>query len=202
MDYTAAIAHLKHADPILASAIARVGACHLAAEQQTGDLLTTLTTAILYQQLSGKAAATIHRRFLQLYPDNLPPSAADILATPDEQLRSVGISRPKITYLKDLANHVQRGLPSLAELEQLDDDAIIATLTPIKGIGRWTVQMLLMFRLHRWDVLPHDDLGIRSAIRTLYRLPELPSPKTVVRYGQPWQPYRTIAAWYLWRTLA
>ncbi len=199
MDYTAAIAHLQGADPVLATAIAQIGDCQLIAEQQTGDLLATLTTAILYQQLSGKAAATIHRRFLQLY--DTPPSAADILATPDEQLRSVGISRPKITYLKDLATQVQQGLPSLTELAQLEDEAIIATLTPIKGIGRWTVQMLLIFRLHRWDVLPQDDLGIRAAIRSLYQLPELPSPKTVVQYGQPWQPYRTIASWYLWRSL-
>ncbi|MDX2242296.1 MAG: DNA-3-methyladenine glycosylase [Leptolyngbyaceae cyanobacterium bins.302] len=201
MDYSMAIATLQTADPILAAVIDQVGVCQLAQNQQTGDLLASLSKAILYQQLSGKSAAAIHRRFLELYPDQPFPTAAEILDTPDEVLRSVGISRPKIVYLKDLAYHVQSGLPSLEELNQMDDEAIIQTLIPIKGIGRWTVQMLLIFRLHRWDVLPHDDLGIRSAIRNLYQLPELPNKKTVDQYGIPWQPYRTIAAWYLWRSL-
>lgn len=201
MDYAVAIATLQKADPILAAVIDQIGACELAQNQQTGDGLAALSKAILYQQLSGKSAAAIHRRFLDLYPDKPFPSAADILATPDEVLRSVGISRPKIVYLKDLATHVQNGLPTLDELNQWDDETIIQTLTPIKGIGRWTVQMLLIFRLHRWDVLPHDDLGIRSAIRNLYQLPELPNKKIVDQYGVAWQPYRTIAAWYLWRSL-
>jgi DNA-3-methyladenine glycosylase II len=201
MDYATAIATLKAADLTLATVIDQIGACQLAQSQSTGDLLSSLSKAILYQQLSGKSAAAIHRRFLELYADTAFPSAADILATPDDVLRSVGISRPKILYLKDLAQHVQNGLPSLEILTTMDDEAIIQTLTPIKGIGRWSVQMLLIFRLHRWDVLPHDDLGIRSAIQKLYQLPELPNKKTVEHYGIPWQPYRTIAAWYLWRSL-
>lgn len=199
VDYADAIATLKKSDPVLGAVIEQVGDCQLAQNQQTGDLLAALSKAILYQQLSGKAAAAIHRRFLDLYPTSL--SAAAILETPDEVLRSVGISRQKIVYLKDLATHVQTGLPSLNAMQAMDDEAIVETLTRIKGIGRWTVQMLLIFRLHRWDVLPHDDLGIRSAIQRLYQLPELPNKKTIDQYGIAWKPYRTIAAWYLWRSL-
>lgn len=200
-DYSIAIAALSKADPILAALIEQVGACKLNLGRQKGDLLYCLCESILYQQLSGKAAAAIHRRFLALYPDRAFPTAADLLNTPDEDLRSAGISRPKIVYLKDLAQKTLDGLPTMAELEGMDDEAIVQTLLPIKGVGRWTVQMLLIFRLHRWDVLPVDDLGIRSGIRRTYGLAELPNKKTVERIGQPWRPYRTIASWYLWRSL-
>lgn len=201
VDYTAAIATLKQADPILAGLIDQVGDCRLNHHQQTGDLLFALAESIIFQQLSGKAASTIHRRFLQLYPDKPFPVAEDILNTPDEVLRSAGVSRSKALYLKDLARKVLEGLPSLEELEAMEDEAIIQTLTQVKGIGRWTVQMLLMFRLHRWDVLPVDDLGIRSGIRKVYNLPELPDKKTVEFIGEPWKPYRSVASWYLWRSL-
>ncbi len=116
-------------------------------------------------------------------------------------MRGVGISRPKVVYLKDLAQKILDGLPTLTELEAMEDEAIIKTLTQVKGIGRWTVQMLLIFRLHRWDVLPVDDLGIRSGIRRVYSLPELPDKKTVQQIGIRWQPYCTIASWYMWRSL-
>nr|MBA3924467.1 DNA-3-methyladenine glycosylase 2 family protein [Nostocaceae cyanobacterium] len=109
--------------------------------------------------------------------------------------------RPKVLYIKDLAQKVLHGLPALVELETMDDEEIIQTLTPVKGIGRWTVQMLLMFRLHRLDVLPVDDLGIRAAVRRVYNMTELPDKKTLEKMGQDWQPYRTIASWYLWRSL-
>ncbi|MBW4522382.1 MAG: DNA-3-methyladenine glycosylase [Scytolyngbya sp. HA4215-MV1] len=201
MDYEIAIATLKQADPQLATVITRVGACTLHQAQQNGDLLATLTKSILYQQLSGKAAATIHRRFLQLYPDRPFPTAEDILNTPDAVIRSAGVSGSKVLYIKDLAQRVLDGLPALAELEAMEDEAIVQTLTAVKGVGRWTVQMLLIFRFHRWDVLPAEDLGIRNGIRLLYNLPELPNKKTVEAIGKPWQPYRTIAAWYLWRSL-
>lgn len=200
MDYSIALTHLKQSDPALAGVIDQVGHCTLYQSQQTGDLLSALSESILYQQLSGKAAAAIHRRFLQLYPDQDFPTAADILDTPDVLLRGAGISRPKIVYLKDLATKVA-ALPTLEEITHWNDEAIIQSLTQVKGIGRWTVQMLLIFRLHRWDVLPIDDLGIRSATRQIYGLPDLPTPKIVLQIGQPWQPYRTIAAWYLWRSL-
>jgi DNA-3-methyladenine glycosylase II len=201
MDYSVAIVTLKQSDPILTLLIERVGPCKLYQMQQKGDLLFSLSRSILYQQLSTKAAAAIHYRFLQLYPDTPFPTALDILNTPDEVLRSTGISRPKILYLKDLAQKVLDGLPTLAELEAMDDEAIIQILTQVKGIGCWTVQMLLIFRLHRWDVLPVDDLGIRAGIRRIYNLRELPDKKTVESLGQRWKPYCTIASWYLWRSL-
>ncbi|MCU0566715.1 MAG: DNA-3-methyladenine glycosylase [Oculatellaceae cyanobacterium Prado106] len=201
MDYSTAIAHLKTADPVLGAWIDQVGDCLLCQDQGEGDLLFTLCESILYQQLSGKAAAAIHRRFLELYPDRSYPTAQDLLNTSDEALRGAGISRSKVVYMKDLAQKVLEGLPSLEALEKLEDEEITQTLLPIKGVGRWTVQMLLMFRLHRWDVFPMDDLGIRSGIRKIYELSDLPDKKTMEKLGQPWKPYRTIASWYLWRSL-
>ncbi|MBD6620780.1 DNA-3-methyladenine glycosylase 2 family protein [Komarekiella sp. 'clone 1'] len=201
MDYSVAIQTLKQSDPLLSEVIEIVGDCKLYEVQQSGDLLFSLSRSILYQQISGKAAASIHSRFLQLYAQTPLPTALDILNTPDEVLRGAGISRPKILYLKDLAQKVIDGLPTLDELQAMDDESIIETLTPIKGIGRWTVQMLLMFRLHRLDVLPVDDLGIRAGIHRVYSLPELPNKKTVEHLGQMWKPYRSIACWYLWRSL-
>ncbi|MEA5567812.1 DNA-3-methyladenine glycosylase [Anabaena sp. UHCC 0399] len=200
MDYSDAIQTLKNSDPILATLIEIVGDCKLSQVQHTGDLLFSLSRSIIYQQLSGKAAAAIHNRFLLLYPHSPYPTASQILNTPDDVLRGAGISRSKILYLKDLAQKID-GLPTLEELQTMDDEEIINTLTPIKGIGRWTVQMLLMFTLHRLDVLPVDDLGIRAGIRKLYGLAELPKKKNVEDLGQMWKPYRTIACWYLWRSL-
>jgi DNA-3-methyladenine glycosylase II len=201
MDYSIALSALKQSDPILARVIEQIGPCKLNQQQQSEDLLSALCESILYQQLSGKAAATIHRRFLQLYPDQPYPSAEDILSTPDELLRGAGISRSKTIYLKDLAQKVLDGLPTLTELRAMEDEVIIQTLTPVKGIGRWTVQMLLIFHMQRWDVLPVDDLGIRAGIRRVYNLPELPSKKNVETIALPWKPFRTIASWYLWRSL-
>jgi DNA-3-methyladenine glycosylase II len=201
MDYSVAIAVLAKSDPILANLIYSVGACQLYQVQQTGDLFFSLSKAILYQQLSTKSATAIHQRFLKIAPEKPFPSALDVLNTPDEVLRGVGISRPKIIYLKDLAAKVLDGLPTITELELMDDETIIQTLTQVKGIGRWTVQMLLIFRLHRWDVLPVDDLGIRTGVRRVYNLAELPHRKTVEQLGQMWKPYCTIASWYLWRSL-
>ncbi len=199
MNYVNAIAALKEADPILADIIERIGLCTLQQNQRTGDLLFSLSESILHQQLSTKVAVIIHQRFLQLYPTT--PTTLDILNTADEDLRAVGISRPKILYLKDLAQKILDGLPTLEDLEPWEDEAIIQTLTQVKGIGRWTVQMLLIFRMHRWDVLPVDDLGIQTSIRRMYGLPELPDKKTVAKLGQRWKPYSTIASWYLWRSL-
>ncbi|MBW4507298.1 MAG: DNA-3-methyladenine glycosylase [Scytonematopsis contorta HA4267-MV1] len=202
MDYEIALVNLKKSDSILADLIDQVGLCTLYQQQQTGDLLSSLCRSIIYQQLSGKAAGTIHRRFLALYSDKPLITAQDILDTPDEIIREAGISRSKIIYIKDLAQKVLTDLPTLTELETMDDEKIIQTLIPVKGIGRWTVQMLLIFRLHRWDVLPVDDLGIRAGIRKVYGLSELPDKKLVEKFGEPWKPYRTIASWYLWRSLA
>ncbi|MCU0542039.1 MAG: DNA-3-methyladenine glycosylase [Oscillatoriaceae cyanobacterium Prado104] len=200
-DYQTAIAALKQADSVLVAVIDRVGDCSLIQEQQTGDVLSSLCQSIIYQQISGKAATSIYRRFLELYPNRSFPTAPDILNTEDDVLRSAGLSRSKAIYLKDLALKVLEGLPTLEELEDMDDETAIRHLTQVKGIGRWTAQMLLIFRLHRWDVLPADDLGIRAAFRKAYGLAELPDKKTVEQMGQKWKPYRTIAAWYLWRSL-
>jgi DNA-3-methyladenine glycosylase II len=199
IDYSTAIATLKTNDPILATLIEQVGSCTLSQNRGTEDLLFCLCESITHQQLSTKAAATIHRRFLALY--DTVPTATELLNTPDDDLRGVGISRPKIAYMKDLAQRVLDGLPTLKELEQMDDDEIIKTLTAVKGIGCWTVQMLLIFRLHRWNVLPVDDLGIRSGIRKVYQLSELPDQKTMIQLAEKWQPYCTVASWYLWRSL-
>ena len=200
MVYSDAINFLTQSDLILAQLIKQVGPCQLDQVQESGDLLSSLVRAILHQQLSTKAATTIHRRFLQLYPDTFP-SATDILDTPDVTLRSVGISRPKILYLKDLAQKVLEDLPTLEELEKMDDESIIKTLTQIKGVGRWTVQMLLIFRMNRYDVLPVDDLGVRVGIKKVYGLDELPDRKTIESLAQRWKPYCSIASWYLWRSL-
>ena len=201
MSYYAAINFLKQSDPVLGQLIEQIGPCQLDSLQQNGDLFDSLSRAILHQQLSTKAAATIHRRFLQLYPEKPFPEALDILNTPEEVLRSVGISRPKICYLKDLAIKVLSELPTLEELEAMDDEDIIKTLTQVKGIGRWTVQMLLIFRMNRLDVLPMDDLGVRAGIRKVYGFTELPDSKTISSLGQKWKPYCSVASWYLWRSL-
>jgi DNA-3-methyladenine glycosylase II len=200
MDYSQAIATLTIADPVLGRVIQQIGDCTLYQQQQPGNVFEALSESIIYQQLSGKAAATIHRRFLALYPHQLPTPEA-VLQTPDEALRGAGLSRAKVVYVKDLAFHVLNGLPTLEALAQMDDDAIIQTVTKVKGIGRWTAQMLLIFRLHRWNVLPVDDLGIRAGMRRVYQLPELPDKKTMMAYGDRWSPYCTIASWYLWRSL-
>lgn len=201
MSYCTAIEFLKQSDHVLGQLIEQIGPCQLGSSQQNGDLFSSLSRAILYQQLSTKAAATIHNRFLQLHPEKPFPEAFAILNTPEEVLRSVGVSRPKISYLKDLATKVLSGLPTLEELAVMDDESIIKILTQVKGIGRWSVQMLLIFRMNRYDVLPVDDLGVRAGIKKVYGLDELPSKQTVELLGQRWKPYCTIASWYLWRSL-
>ena len=198
-DYSIAVSKLKDADPILAVVIDWVGDCTLDQTQQSGGLLCSLSRSIISQQLSTKAASAIHRRFLALYSGL--PTAEAILTTSDEDLRGVGLSRAKVLYMRDLSENVIGGLPTLEQLETIDDEAIIQILTQVKGIGRWTVQIMLIFRLHRWDVLPVDDLGIRSAIRRAYQLVDLPDKKAIEQLGKVWQPYRTIASWYLWRSL-
>ncbi|MGG6283317.1 DNA-3-methyladenine glycosylase family protein [Leptolyngbya sp. AN03gr2] len=199
LDYAIAIESLKTADPKLGAIIDQVGDCTLDQSQHPGTLLDSLARSIIYQQLSTKSATAIYHRFLKLYENGITAEA--ILETPDEMLREAGLSRQKIIYMKDLAQNVLIGLPTLEELNLLDDETIIQTLTKIKGIGRWTVQMLLIFRLHRWDVLPVDDLGIRSGIRRVYELEEMPDRETVLEIGKAWKPYCTIASWYLWRSL-
>jgi DNA-3-methyladenine glycosylase II len=197
--HRAAIAHLKSVDPTLARIIDVVGPCRLEA-RRTGTHYDALVRSIVFQQLSGKAASTIHRRFCEIYPGKRP-RAEHVLSTEDEMLRSAGLSRQKIGYLRDLSARVaNRSLP-LAHLGRLSDDAIIEHLVQVKGIGRWTVQMFLMFRLGRPDVLPELDLGVQNAIQRAYGLKQRPAPKDVLRIGEKWRPYASIASWYLWRSL-
>ena len=194
-----AIDHLRRCDPTMARIIDAVGPCGFAPRAE-GTHFEALLRSIVYQQLSGRAAATIHGRFVGLYPRRAP-TAERLLATSDEALRAVGLSRQKIGYMRDLAEKVaSRELP-VRSLHTLSDDAIIESLVRVKGIGRWTAQMFLMFRLGRPDVLPELDLGIQKAIQLNYRKRKRPKPGDVARIGQPWKPFRSVASWYLWRTL-
>jgi len=194
-----ALLHLRQADPVLGGIIDRVGPCRLEA-RRTGTHYDALVRSIVFQQLSGKAARTIHERFRAIYPGRRPRPEL-VVATSDAVLRAAGLSRQKIGYLRDLSARVaDRSLP-LAHLGRLPDDAIIEHLVQVKGIGRWTVQMFLMFRLGRPDVLPELDLGVQNAIQRAYGLRKRPTPKEVLRIGEPWRPYASVASWYLWRSL-
>jgi DNA-3-methyladenine glycosylase II len=153
------------------------------------------------QQLSTKAAATIFGRFVSLFPEKTIPGAAAILSLDEATLRGVGLSRQKIGYLRDLSARIADGRLRLEELEDLPDDMVIERLTSVKGFGRWTAEMFLMFRLHRPDVLPVGDLGIVNAVKRLYRLRTQPDPKRLYKLGEAWKPYRSVACWYLWQTL-
>jgi len=194
-----AIAHLKRVDPVMAEIIARVGPCRIQ-QRRTGTHYDALVRSIVFQQLSGKAAGTIHRRFSELYPGKRI-RAESVLQSSDEELRSAGLSRQKIGYLRDLSARVaDRSLP-LAHLGRLPDESIIEHLVQVKGIGRWTVQMFLIFRLGRPDVLPELDLGVQNAIQRAYGLKKRPSPKDVLEIGEKWRPHASVASWYLWRSL-
>jgi len=198
LPHAKAIAHLQQAEPVLGQIIVRCGPCTL----QPRDLepLVMLCRSIVFQQLSGKAAGTIMMRFLGLYdPDALTPEA--LLRTTDDTLRGIGLSRQKIAYLKDLATKVQDGALQLTMLPMHSDAEVMHQLMGVKGIGRWTAEMFLIFALGRLDVFPVDDLGIRKAIQRAYGYKRLPAPVTMHRHARKWVPYRTIATWYLWRSL-
>jgi len=197
--HAAAVAHLTRADRVLARLIRRVGPCGLAVRRE-GTHFDAIARAIVYQQLSGKAAGTILARFREIYGGRTP-EPVELLATPDERLRAAGLSRQKIGYLRDLATKVHEGAVPLDGLDDLPDEAVLEALVRIKGVGRWTAQMFLMFRLGRPDVLPELDLGVQRGIQLAYGLSALPRPKDVQRIGAPWAPYRSAAAWYLWRSL-
>jgi len=194
-----AIAHLSDADATLAGVIRRVGAFRLS-PRSDGSHFDAVCRSIVYQQLSGKAAATIHGRVLGLYGGRAP-LPHELASTPDDHLRGVGLSRQKLSYLKDLASRVAANELPIETLHELPDDAVIDALVRVKGVGRWTAQMFLMFRLGRPDVLPELDLGIQNAIQRAYRLRKRPLPARVIKIGAAWAPYRTVASWYLWRSL-
>lgn len=192
-----AIEHLKAVDPVMARVIGHVGRCNHSARIE-GTHFDAIARSIVFQQLSGQAAGTIHKRFEAFYGGR-SPHPAELIGTSDENLRSVGLSRGKAAYLKDLASRVESGELPVETLHKLTDEQIIEALTKVKGIGRWTAQMFLMFRLGRPDVLPELDLGIQKGIRLAYRMRKLPSPERVKKVGAKWAPYRTVASWYMWR---
>jgi len=198
LDYARA-SRLLRRDPIMAALIRAHGPCGLADALRV-DHLSALVRAIIFQQLSTKAASTIHGRFVGLLPDGRITAAA-LTAVTDEQFRSVGVSRQKALYLRDLAEKVDSRAVTLDHLADLDDEAVITALTAVKGIGRWTAEMFLMFRLHRPDVLPVGDLGILTAVQKAYGLRTRPTPDRLRQLGDAWKPYRSIACWYLWRSL-
>jgi O-6-methylguanine DNA methyltransferase len=195
-----ALAHLQGADPMLGRLIDSVGAFGMQLKK-TPSIFVALTESIIYQQLHGKAAASIFARVCALFPNaHHGPTAEQILRTSDERLRGAGLSRGKLLALRDLAQRAMDGtLPTLAEVHRLDDEAIIERLTQVRGIGRWTAEMLLIFRLGRPDVLPVDDYGIRKGFAVAFRKREMPTREVVTRRGERWKPYRTVASWYLWR---
>ena len=193
-----ALEHLKRADPVLRKVIEQVGPCRLK-PQTDGSNFEFVARAIIYQQLSGKAAATIHGRVQALCGGSL---AADALSNlPDEALRGAGLSRQKLGYLRDLAARAASGTLDTVHLPELPDEEVTRQLVQVKGVGVWTAQMFLMFRLGRPDVLPVLDLGVRKGVQKAYRLRKLPDAKRIEKIAASWAPYRTVGSWYMWRVL-
>ena len=200
-DPAAAIAALSKSDKALARVIRRAGEFTMR-PQRMQSVFHALLSAIVYQQLSGKAAATILGRVLMLNDSGARVTPQQILDTPDEQLRAAGLSRNKLLAIKDLAQKTLDGVvPTLPKLRKLTDDEIVERLVQVRGIGRWSVEMLLIFRLGRPDVLPVTDLGVRRGYQFTYGLDELPSLEELRVYGERWRPYRSVASWYLWRAV-
>src|SRR5579862_6188696 len=191
-----AVNHLKNADPILRAIIERVGPCRM--EFGLPDFCS-LAEAIVYQQLNGKAAVTIFNRFVALAGEPLTPEG--ILKLSDEQLRSVGLSKQKSAYLKDLAAKTASGLLDFSGIHTLSDEEVIQHLTQVKGVGVWTAHMFLMFSLRRPNVPPTGDYGVQVAIRKHYKKRKLPKPKDMEKIAKAWEPYRSVACWYMWRSL-
>lgn len=191
-----AVSHLKSCDPILCQIIESVGPFRM---EYGPPEFHSLAESILYQQLNGKAAATIFDRFVALTGDPVTPEG--ILKLSDEQLRGVGLSKQKSAYLRDLAAKTASGLLDFSRLADMPDAEVIEHLTQVKGIGVWTAQMFLMFTLRRPDVLPTGDYGVQAAIKKHYRKRKLPKPKEMEKIARAWAPYRSIACWYLWRSL-
>jgi 3-methyladenine DNA glycosylase/8-oxoguanine DNA glycosylase len=192
---------LRDRDPRLAQVIDAHGPCRIDANG-AGTPFAALAESIAYQQLTGKAAATIYGRVLALYRPRRVLRPDDVLATSDERLREAGLSRAKVLAVKDLAQKTVDGVvPSWAALRRLDDEEIVARITTVRGVGRWTVEMLLIFHLGRPDVLPVSDYGVRKGFQRTFRKRALPTPKELMRHGERWRPYRSVASWYLWRAL-
>jgi DNA-3-methyladenine glycosylase II len=199
VDYARARRLLLRRDPVLAALIKQHGPCGLADALRV-DHFSALVRAIIFQQLSTRAASTIHGRLTALLPDGAVTAEA-LGSITEAQYRSVGVSRQKAMYLRDLCTKISAGDVRLDGVETLSDEEVIAALTKVKGIGRWTAEMFLMFRLHRPDILPVGDLGILTAVQRAYGLRKRPTPDRLRKLGDAWKPYRSIACWYLWRSL-
>jgi len=191
-----AIVHLKKADPVLAEIIKKVGPYRINYDEPA---FASLAEAIVYQQLHGKAAATIFKRLTDL--TGLPLTPEGILKLSEEQMRAVGLSKQKLSYLRDLAAKTHAGELDFLKLPDMTDEEVIKHLTQIKGIGVWTAHMFLMFSLRRPDVLPTGDLGIQMAVKKHYRKRKLPKPSDMEKIAKCWSPYRSVACWYLWRSI-
>jgi DNA-3-methyladenine glycosylase II len=188
--------HLARRDPVLKRLIAAVGPCTLRHEP---DGFAALSRSIISQQISTKAAASIHARLLDaLGRRGLRPKA--LLALSDEQLRAAGLSASKVRSLRDLADKVHTRAVPMRKMPEMEDEEVIAALLPVRGIGRWTAQMFLIFSLGRPDVLPVDDLGLRAGVRQAYELADLPDRAALTEMAEPWRPYRSVATWYFWRS--
>lgn len=190
--------HLSKADPVLAQIIAEVGALGI---QPRRERFQALARNIIFQQLAGAAANAIYGRFVGLFPGVEFPSPEQVLAKSDAELRSVGLSEKKALYIKDLATHVRDRKLNFHRFHRMTDEEIIADLTQVKGIGKWTAEIFLMFNLGRPDVMPADDLGVQNAVKRCYRMRQRPNRKRLLKHAERWRPYRTAAAWYLWRSL-
>jgi DNA-3-methyladenine glycosylase II len=191
-------AHLSKADPILARIIAEVGPVGI---QPRRERFQALARAIIFQQLAGAAANAIYGRFVALFPDVEFPSPEQVLATSDADLRSVGLSEKKALYIKDLAAHIRDRKLDFHRFHRMTDEEIVTHLTQVKGIGKWTAEIFLMFNLGRPDVMPADDLGVQNAVHRHYKMRQRPNRKRLLKHAERWRPYRTAAAWYLWRSL-
>ena len=197
-DPPTAIRKLHRADPQLGALIRQIGAFGLSSRTSFSPF-QELLRSIVYQQLSGRAAGAIHGRVKALFP-NRRPSIARLHGLTDQSLRNAGLSHAKIAALRSLREHASAGtVPSRAQLHTMDDETIIERLTQIRGVGRWTVEMMLIFQLGRADILPATDLGIRKGFAYLTASNELPTPSLIIAYGERWRPYRSVASWYLWR---
>lgn len=199
IDFVKARRVLARRDPVLRELIRRYGPCGLA-DRQHADPFKALVRAILSQQLSTKAAATIAGRFEALF-DGRFPVPAQVADIDDDRLRAVGVSRQKVGYLRDLCRRIEDNSLPLRAVDDMSDEEVIAALTQVKGVGRWTAEMFLIFRLRRPDVLPVDDLGIVKAVQRAYGLRTVPTPARLTRIGESWRPYRSVACWYLWASL-
>ena len=196
-----AIEHLTQADKVMGRLIARVGRCDLKPAPRRSPF-ETLVHSVAHQQLNGTAAKTILGRVRGLYPGRRFPTPGDLLGTPDDRLRAAGLSRSKVAAIKDIAQHTLSGVvPTSRVIARMEDDAILEQLTAIRGVGPWTVHMLLIFKLGRPDILPATDYGVRKGFALTYRAKDLPTPGELLERGEAWRPYRSFAAWYLWRSL-